>query len=189
MRSKMLSIGLCLVIALIAWILQAMFGNRRSKKQKTMEEAGSTVAKMPGGSSYVLLALGIFAFVFVNIFVFIFLTVAPSEALDEAGGMMMVCEGLGIFILLVCILGFYSIRASMIAFDGEKITVCKAFRANQEIPWGNIGSIDMRDSLCILYDRNGKVLLRVSAQVDNYARFCETAKAKVVSQGGRVMRQ
>lgn len=186
MQDRILQIGLICVIALIAGALQAVFGKRRSKKQNNLEKGGSIVARMPGGSAFILLALGIFMFVFVNIFVFIFLTVAPPEAFDEAGGMMIVCEGLGVLIMLICILGFYSIRSNMIAFDGEKITVCKAFRADQEIPWETVGSVEMQDHLCILYDRNRKVMLRVNAQVENYARFCQTAKAQVESMGGQV---
>lgn len=186
MQDRILRLGLFFAIALIAGVLQAVFGKRRSKKQNNLEKGGSIVARMPSGSAFILLTLGIFTFVFVNIFVFIFLTVAPPEAFEEAGGMMMLCEGLGVFILLICILGFYSIRSNMIAFDGEKITVCKAFRADQMILWENVGSIDMQDHLCILYDRNRKVLLRVNAQVENYARFCQTAKEKVESRGGQV---
>lgn len=186
MPDRFLRIGLILVIALTAGVLQAVFGRRKSKKQNDLEKDGSIVAGMPGNGGFVLLALGIFMFVFVNIFVFIFLTVAPPEAFEEAGGMMMVCEGLGIFILLICILGFYSIRANMIAFDKDKITVCKAFRADQEVLWENVGSIDMQDQQCILYDRNKKVLLRVNAQVENFACFCRTAREKIESKGGQV---
>lgn len=186
MQGRLLKIGVFFVIVLIAWILQAVFGRHRSKKQKNLENSGSTVARMPGGSAFILLALGIIMFVFVNIFVIIFLTVAPPEAIEEAGGMAMVCEGLGVLVLLVCIVGFYSIRANMIAFDGEKITVCKAFHADQEIPWQTVGSIDMQDHLCVLCDRNRKVLLRVNAQVENYARFCQTAKEQVESVGSQV---
>lgn len=179
MQGRILRIGLLLVLALIAGVLEAVFGKRKSKKQKNLEKSGSTVARMPSSSAFLLLALGIFVFVFVNIFVVIFLTVAPQEAFEEAGGMMMVCEGLGIFILLVCILGFYSIRANMIAFDGEKITVCKAFRADQEILWKNVSNIEIQDHQCILHDRSGKILLRVNAQLENFARFCQTAREMV----------
>ena len=186
MQDRLLKIGILFVIILIAWVLQAVFGKHRSKKQTNLENSGSIVARMPSGNAFILLALGIIAFVFVNIFMFIFLTVAPSEAIEEAGGMAMLCEGLGVFILLICIFGFYSIRANMIAFDREKVTVCKAFRADQVILWETVGSIDMQDHLCILYDRNRKVLLRVNAQVENYARFCQTAKERVESMGGQV---
>lgn len=186
MQDRLLKIGILFVIILIAGVLQAVFGKHRSKKQTNLENGGSTVARMPSGSAFILLALGIIAFVFVNFFVFIFLTVAPPEAIEEAGGMAMLCEGLGVFILLICILGFYSIRSNMIAFDREKITVCKAFRADQMIPWENVGSIDMQDHVCILYDRDRKVLLRVNAQVENYARFCQTAKEKVESRGSQI---
>lgn len=186
MQDKILRIGLFFVIVLIAGVLQAVFGKRRSKKQINLEKSGSIVVRMPSGGGFILLAMGIFMFIFVDIFVLIFLSVAPQEALEEAGGMMMVCQGLGVLILLICILGFYSIRSNMIAFDGEKITVCKAFREDQQIPWGTVRNIEMQDHQCILYDRDRKVLLRVNAQAENYARFCQTAKAQVESMGGQV---
>ena len=186
MQGKILRIGLFFVIVLIAGVLQAVFGKHKNKKQNNLEKGGSIVVKLPSGGGFILLAMGIFMFVFVDIFVLIFLSVAPKEALEEAGGMMMVCQGLGVLILLVCILGFYFISSNMVAFDGEKITICKAFKEDQQIPWGTVGSIDMQDHQCILYDRNRGVLLRVNAKAENYARFCQAAKAQVESRGGQV---
>lgn len=186
MQDKIIAVGLVFVIVLIAGVLQAVFGKHKSKKQNNLEKDGSIVVKLPSGGGFILLVMGIFMFIFVDIFVLIFLAVAPPEAHEEAGGMMMVCQGLGVLILLICIFGFYSIRSNIIAFDREKITVCKAFREDQTIRWETVGSIDMQDHLCILYDRNRGVLLRVNAQAENYARFCQAAKAQVESRGGQV---
>ena len=177
---------LVLVIILIAGVLQALFGKIKGKKEKTLEESGATVMRLPQSGGSLMLAVGIFLFVFINIFVFLFLMTVSEKEMAEAGGMMMVCEALAIFILLLCVLFSYCVRANIIAFDGIKITICKVFRADQEILWETVGSIQIQSNQCILCDRNQKILIRVNEQLDNFGHFCRVAREKMEESGGRV---
>ena len=173
-----------LVIALIAKILQVILG-KKSKKQKRLEQDGKIVMKMSGSGGYVMLALGIVMFAFITFFVWMALSTDPM-AWEEAGGLMILCEGMGVLILLAGIWVCYIIHARAIIIDWEKITVCKPFKADEEIPWETIGSIEMQDAQSILYDRNRQIRLKVNAQLNNYARFYQVAKAKLEANAGEI---
>ena len=177
MSRALFRLGFLIVLALIAKAVQLIFG-RKSKKEKNYEKDGRVIMRTPAGMGYILLALGIIMFVFVSSVAYIFVITAP-EAWDEAGGMMMLCEGIATFTLLMGIWICCFLRSNMVVFDSEKVVVCKLFKANDEIRWEALGRIEMKDAGCILYDRGGNVRCRVNARMDNYARFCETAKNKL----------
>ena len=169
--------GFLIVLALIAKAVQLIFG-RKSKKEKSYEKDGRVIMRTPVGMGYIILALSIIMFVFVSSVAFIFIVTDP-EAWDEAGGMMLLCEGIATLMLLMGIWICCFLRANMVVFDSEKVVVCKLFKADEEIRWESLGRIEMKDAGCILRDKGGNVRFRVNARMDNYARFCETAKEKL----------
>ena len=44
----------------------------------------------------------------------------------------------------------------------------------------------MQDAQSILYDRNRQIRLKVNAQLNNYARFYQVAKAKLEANAGEI---
>ena len=177
MSRTLFKAGFLLILALIAKAVQLIF-DRKSRKQKGYEKGGRVIMRMSGGTGYIILALGIMMFVFVSFVAYIFVSTAP-EAWDEAGGMMLLCEGIATFMLLMGIWLCCYLRANMVVFDREKVVVCKLFKADDEVRWETLGRIEMKDAGCILYGRDGNVRFKVNAGMEHYARFCETAKDKL----------
>lgn len=177
MSEALIKLGCSLVVILIVKAMQLIFG-RKSKKQKNFEKDGRGIMRRSEGTVYILLAVGFIMFALVSFFVFLCFRTAP-EAWDEAGGTMLLCEGIAIFVLLMSVWIYCYLRTNMVVFDSEKVVVCKLFKADDEIWWEALGRIEMKDAGCILYGRDGNVRFKVSARMDNYVRFCETAKNKL----------
>lgn len=175
-----------IIIIVIAKILQILFSGK-SNRQKSHEKDGRIVMRTTSNACYIILALGIVMFSFVSFFVWLCAT-TDSDAWEQAGSAMLVCEGLGAFVLLMGIWLCYFMRANSVTFDGEKITIGRPFKAEAEMPWENVGGVEIQEAQCVLYDRNNKICLRVNANMNDFARFCQMAKTKVETNGGQVKR-
>ncbi len=175
-----------LVICLIAVILQAVFTRLDSRKQKKYADQGKFQIRSGTSSGTAMLALGIFVFLFVNAMAALTVIAGGEEAAEEARGMMLICQGLGILILLVCILVCYMVHADKAFCSEEGITISKAFRADRKVSWEEIRGIAMRGNLCLFYDSFQNVLFKTTAQAENFDRMFQMAKSRVEAAGGTV---
>lgn len=173
MGERVIKWMLLLVLGLIILLLSATPIFRGSKEQRSHRKQGMRMLAMPRARILVLPALGIFIMGFLSIISY--LAIADG-AWEEAGDMILLCLGLGLFSLLACFFAGYCMQKAHILYDEEQLLLGSPFRTYQKLTWREISRMEIKNQdVFILYDRDGGRRISATADLEGYHDFYEMA--------------
>ena len=140
--------------------------------------------KLQSGFSLWLLVVAGLVFFIVTLFLF---TVTVSGDWGIGGWVMLFLEFILLLVLIAAAVFHYHMKKQAIRFGDDCVVVRKPFKTDDVIPWTMFGRIEIQAERCTIYDRYGRIRLKVTAGWENYGLFCQTAKRKIEENGGEAV--
>ena len=173
MTERIIKLILLLILGIIVLLLSVTPVFRGSKEQREHQKRGMNMLAAPRARILVLPALGIFVMGFLSLFAY--LAIADG-AWEEAGGMIMLCIGIGLVILLGGFFAGYCMQKRHILYDDEQIFVGTPFHTYQRLSWQELAKMEIKNQDAFnLYDRGGIRRITATADLVGYHDFYETA--------------
>lgn len=173
MQERVINWILLAVLGIIILLLSAMPIFQGGREQRNYQKRGMRILAVSRARIMVLPALGIFVMGFLALFAYLAIS---DGAWEEAGGMILLCLGIGLLILIGGFFSGYCMQKRHTLYDDGQILLGAPFRPYRRLAWYEISRMEIKNQdAFFLYDRDGVKRVFATADLIGYHDFYETA--------------